>query len=911
MPTHAAEVLARRGPFTLMESTPQELSVRFELPEYSIEEIPQADGTIWHHVTAQGTHQLDHAGAPALPVFRTDLALPDGAEADIELVEAEYITISEIIPEPGAGPKLGTETEFPEPMPDNAIYEGTTPYPAEHLYLASHYQLRHTNGYGIIIAPFQYYPDRHELRVMTSATFIVRATGGAEATPQLDAQPDFAQLQRRTYLNTETLRSVKISSVGTLLIVYPSKWTSQIKTNLDNFITWKRQVGWNVRTVGYPADTGEGSEALKEYLQEQYDATAFTHLVLIGDYTLIPPYQHQGTDANGRNAQQASGTPSILYTLCASDVPYSFLDGTDDLLYQDAFLSRLPVSSFEHINSLLNRLRIFEQGTTLASQSNPDWLTTGIFMGSNKSSSTPTNPYYGIKDETLVAQAYTKLQEAGVITSATELYASKKPTASAVVEALNGGASTFYYLGHGSCTTFVTSDFSSTNASDLTNKLMLPFIIAPNCSSGNLEHGSELDKSTHSIGESTTVPSLTQALVDTQANTTIQAVIASTEVAFWTPPIVQLETFADLQTQWRSTDRLATNGAFATTSLNSAVEYCETFYDTYHSNYLNHYHALFEAWEMHLYGDASAVPRFGPLNPLNVSTRTIQETATVEITVTGFGDESPVANAAVCIEADDEYYSTRTDENGQATILLPSAEGSSITLRILDASAPLFESNIRFLPEDAVTANGATVSLFDNSTAVFTAILPNGANEKDYDFAWSSEPELEFSGEGRVVSLPLSAIYVLIWQGTPVTVICDVTEKSPGNTATCRTLHLQQGWNLVALSLVPDNESLEKLQEFTVWTLEPAGDAFVQAEEFSPHGIYWLYASAPQTLVLTGEATETPAPEEGGDWQPFGAYPSTTLENCAVWKWQDGQFLPQLDAQIEPGQGYFVQQKEN
>lgn len=902
-----------------MESTPQELRIRFELPEYSIEEVPQADGTIWHRVTAQGTHQLDYAGAPALPVFRTDLAFPDGTLIDIELIDVEYITITGILPEPGTGPKLVTETEFTEPTLDPAIYEGTAPYPAENLFLASHYQIRHTNGYGLAVAPFQYLPETQELRVMTAAILSIRADGQGLNPLELDPQPDFAALQKRTYLNGDFLRSAKAPIVGTLVLVYPSKWTNQIKTNLDNFVTWKRQIGWNVQTVGYPADTGEGSEALKEFLQAQYDATAFTHLVLLGDYTLIPPYQHQGKDKWGRNASEASGTTSILYTLCASDVPYAFLDGTDDLLYQDAFLSRLPVSTYAHINNLLNRLCIFEAGTTLANQSNPNWLTTGIFMGSNEASKDSSSPYYKVKDRTIVDNIRKNLKKDKVITASLSFYdgVTPKPTANAVLDALNTGASSFYYLGHGTCTEFVTSGFSSEDVEDLTTKLMLPYIIAPNCSSGNLEHfvvNEELNPGdvSHSYGEEIMLsPSLSEAFFDTQANTAVQAIIASTEVTFWTPPIVQLETFADLQAQWQSSDRLATSGAYATTSLNTAIEYCETFYDTYHSNYLNHYHALFEAWEMHLYGDASAVPRFGPLNPLNVSTRTIQETATVEITVTGFGDESPVANAAVCIEADDEYYSTRTDENGQATILLPSAEGSSITLRILDASAPLFESNIRFLPEDAVTANGATVSLFDNSTAVFTAILPNGANEKDYDFAWSSEPELEFSGEGRTVSLPLSAIYALIWQGTPVTVICDVTEKSPGNTATCRTLHLQQGWNLVALSLAPDNESIEKLQEFTAWTLEPAGDAFVQAEKFSPHGIYWLYASAPQTLVLTGEATETPAPEEGGDWQPFGAYPSTTLENCAVWKWQDGQFLPQPDSQIEPGQGYFVQQKEN
>jgi hypothetical protein len=835
--------------------------------------------------------------------------MPNGADVTIELVEAEYITINDITPEPGVGPCLTTVEELPEATPDSAIYEGTAPYPAESLCLASNYQIRHTNGYGIVVSPFQYLPDRHELRVMTSANFVVRAKGEAEAVPQLDAQPDFAQLQRRTYLNAETLRSVEISSIGTLVIVYPSKWTGQIQTSLDNFVEWKRQIGWTVQTIGYPADTGEGADALKEYLQTQYDATAFTHLVLIGDYNIIPPYQHQGTDEFGRNAEKASGNTPILYTLCASDIPYAFLDGTDDQLYQDAFLSRLPVSTFSHINNLLSRLRIIEQGTTLASQSNPNWLTTGIFMGSNDSSNT-SNPYYGIKDKTIVAQACAKLQEAGIIASATELYADKNtPIADDVIDALNAGASTFYYLGHGTCTSFITSGFASADIESLSNKLMLPYILAPNCSSGNLEHGSSRDVSTHTSGESTAGPCLVQALFDNQSNTTVQAVIASTEVTFWTPPIVQLETFADLQAQWNTAEHLATSGAYATGSLNTAVNYCETFYDNYHSNYLNHNHALFEAWEMHLYGDASAVPRFGPLNPLTVSTTTIRDTATVEITVTGFGDESPVPNAAVCIESDGEYYSTRTDANGEAAIQLPTASSNSVTLRVLDASAPLFQRNVSFLPEGAVIANGASVSVFDNSTVVFTAILPDGTSEEDYEYSWTSDPDLEFSGSGRTISVPRSLIYAYIWQGIPVAVTCTITEKPAEHTATRRTLHLQQGWNLVVLSLLPDTESLEKLNAFTAWTLNSTGNACVKAQEFFPHDIYWLYVPESQTLVLTGTPAETPPPQDDG-WRPYGAYPETQLADFDVWKWQGGQLVHQADSKIEPGYGYFIHSKK-
>lgn len=891
------------APFDLRESsTPDEIHVHFELPEYAIEEVAHADGSVWHRVTAHGTSQLNRPGAPALPVFRTDLALPRNAVAEIELVDAEYIVIHGIRPEPACGPQLGTSDGLPEPTPNAEIYGNLEPYPAEPLAIASHYQIRSTNGYGVVLAPFQYLPETQELRIATTVDFVIRATGDASGDATLDAQPDFAHLQRNTYLNAESLQAAETPTVGTLQIVYPSKWTAQIQTALNNFVTWKRQVGWSVHAVGYPADTGEGAAALKAYLQEQYDATAFTHLVLIGDYAAIPPYQHQGTDVAGRNAQQlAASNTAILYTLCASDVPYAFLDGTDDLLYQDALLSRLPVSSYAHLNSLLNRLRIFEQGTGLASQANPEWLTTGLFLADSQASSSSSNPYYGIKDETIVAQAADALRSAGVVTDATELYESAgTPTAEEVQAALDAGAALFYYLGHGTCTSFVTSDFSTDNAATLDNKLMLPYIVAPNCSSGNLEHGTDTDVSTHVSGETERDVCLAQALFDSQANTTVQALVAATEVAFWTPPIIQLQAFADLQAQWRTAERLATSGALATGSLNTAIRYCETFHDQYGSYYLTKHHARFEAWEMHLYGDASAVPRCGPLNPLTVTATTCRDDATVKVAVTGFGNNSPVPNAAVCVEADGEYYSTRTDAAGTATLRLPAVPATA-TLRVLDASAPRYERSLAFLSENAITVTGATVALTDSTTLVFTATLPEEADEEDYDYAWSSTPDLEFSGTGRTTTLALKDLSAYLWQSIPVAVTCTASPRG-------LQITLEKGWNLVAIALEPDARSQEILQGLAAARLDSEQHAYIHPNDLTAPGVYWLFAPSAQTLALTGTPAAIELPK-GTDWQTYGASAENILENCEVWLWNNHAFQPQPDAKILPNCGHWLREK--
>jgi hypothetical protein len=91
-------------------------------------------------------------------------------------------------------------------------------------------------------------------------------------------------------------------------------------------------------------------------------------------------------------------------------------------------------------------------------------------------------------------------------------------------------------------------------------------------------------------------------------------------------------------------------------------------------------------------------------------------------------------------------------------------------------------------------------------------------------------------------------------------------------------------------------------------TLDPLNHIYIKATGFTADGLYWLYATKAQRLLVTGEAADGPElPSLGGKvWQPYGAFPATTLEGYELWQWLEGTFRQTQSLQVEPGRGYFV-----
>ncbi|MBR6471975.1 MAG: hypothetical protein IKS83_09280, partial [Victivallales bacterium] len=140
----------------------------------------------------------------------------------------------------------------------------------------------------------------------------------------------------------------------------------------------------------------------------------------------------------------------------------------------------------------------------------------------------------------------------------------------------------------------------------------------------------------------------------------------------------------------------------------------------------------------------------------------------------------------------------------------------------------------------------------------------------------------------------------------------DVTGDVSVSPVVTLELTLAPGWNAVVLSLTPDEASVAKLRNFPAMALDPLNHTYIQTTEFTADGLYWLYATKAQRVLVTGEAGDGPMlPTAGGMvWQPYGTFPATKLEGFELWQWLEGAFRRIKPPQTEPGCGYFIKLKQ-
>ena len=226
--------------------------------------------------------------------------------------------------------------------------------------------------------------------------------------------------------------------------------------------------------------------------------------------------------------------------------------------------------------------------------------------------------------------------------------------------------------------------------------------------------------------------------------------------------------------------------------------------------------------------------------------------------------------------------------------VLPSITGLKAPMQLhIDESAILWTITVAGCSADkARAARGQTVSL--------AAVLPEGEDEADYDFEWQSQPTVDFAAAGAAASFEMP--------GEPISVTCAATRKTPTNTDTCRILYLKEGWNLVVLSLMPDEASIAQLRKYPAMTLDTTNQTYIQVQDFSAENLYWIYSSETETepLIVTGEPAEQSMPQDSHVWAPYGTYPETLLEGYEIIQWLEGSFQHLPMPQLLPGHGYFL-----
>ncbi|MDP6529716.1 MAG: C25 family cysteine peptidase [Gemmatimonadota bacterium] len=457
---YTTEMLPESHAIQLESSGVLSTVVTFRTGSFQIQDI-QVHGETYGIIHWDGGVRLQETGLPAVPGFRESLVIPDDAAVTATIVASEFVDFPGVRIAPSKGPITRDVMPSDVPWEFGASYEEDAFFPGDLARLRDPYIMRDVRGVVIEVDPFQWNPVTGTLRVYSSITVEVKATGPGHVNVLAD-RPDkrveeFEKIYRRHFLNYEEfLRYTPVGETGSMLIITYDAFASSMQPLVD----WRNRMGIPTTLVTLSAAGGSAS-GVQSYVQNFYNTDGMAYLLLVGDGPQMPYLTNGGA---------------------AADPRLTLLAGGDN--YPDAFVGRISAQNAAQVDLQVQK--------TVEYESQPDpagtWYEKATGIASSEGQGYGDN---GEADWRHIRNIRTDLL-GFTYTHVDEFYdgsrgggdASGSPSRAMLSSAFNEGRSFINYAGHGTETQWVTSGFSSSNVNALTNHDMLPCIINVGCVNG-------------------------------------------------------------------------------------------------------------------------------------------------------------------------------------------------------------------------------------------------------------------------------------------------------------------------------------------------------------------------------------------------------------------------------------------
>jgi hypothetical protein len=444
---------------TVVSSSPTETELRFTMDGFSQTAVTTPNGTAFIMSSTKLTRILE-AGAPDLGKMAFSLAIPDHASMVVDEINSSYELYQNIEVAPCKGNLYRNTDPSTVAYTYGTAYSQNQFYPGNLVQLQQPYIVRDLRGQTAWIFPFQYNPVTKELRVYSEIHFRIKADGVSNnnalsrPVPFTKADPSYAGIYRKLFLNNSTLQYTPLEEDGNMLVICYDAFMPAMQP----FVDWKNRMGLYTEMVAF-STVGTSAADLKTYIENYYNTNGLTFVLLVGDGTQIPV----------GSTQYGESDPSLGY-----------ITGNDS--YAEVFVGRFSAETISEVQTQVER--------TIAYESNPnpagEWYHKAVCIGSDQGPGDDNEMDYE-------HERNMRTDEMGyTFTDVDELYdgseggadATGDPDPSDVVNSLNDGRSVVTYTGHGSCGSFGTTSFSTNDVPGLTNSEMLPYVWAVACVNG-------------------------------------------------------------------------------------------------------------------------------------------------------------------------------------------------------------------------------------------------------------------------------------------------------------------------------------------------------------------------------------------------------------------------------------------
>lgn len=433
--------------------------VACEIQSYSFSrvETPRGLSLVVHSPGAQAMLQQ---GAPDLPFISFSLAIPDmGAwEAVVDYGDSEIVENIEIAPSKGSLMRNIDPAQVPY-IYGNA-YQTDAFWPEVPVDAASDpFILRDFRGVSVFVYPFRYNPVTRQLQVYNNITIHLRRAVNKLPVNEFarnrmpeSIDGDFMKLYNGFFVNLHQnplkYTALEEGTPGKILILAKDIFMAE----MADYIHWKTEKGHEVQMLDI-AEVGTTANAIKTWLQNYYNETGFTYLLLVGD---------------------AQHIPSMVVSSADSDNAYAYVAGSDG--YADYFVGRFSGESTNDIATQVQRVVNYEKNMLVTDT----WL--GNALGSASNEGAGIGHDGGESDVQHLNNIRTRLEDYGYTVS----HVNQDGGSNALIStALNLGQGLVNYIGHGSDISWGNTNYSSTQVNQLLNENKLPFIFSVACVNGN------------------------------------------------------------------------------------------------------------------------------------------------------------------------------------------------------------------------------------------------------------------------------------------------------------------------------------------------------------------------------------------------------------------------------------------
>jgi gingipain R len=622
--------LKSKDGFTIIKSDEKSITIEYSFAGLNKQSI-EIDGKVYQKLSSQNCVPVLNTGFPQVLRAFTSIALPNNADAKIEVVSKEFSEIQNISITPSKGSLKRNINPLDIPYSFGSIYQQNKFYPEQITEVSSVYNLRNQKGVSLSVFPVQVNAVTNTIKVYSKIIFKISyvSKNGSKLSllaPVFNSNEEKNMLTNR-FINLASIVSnqkaayTPINEFGSMLVIYHPPFANNIQPLAD----WKNQKGISTEMFS-TVITGTNYVSVKNFIQSYYTSHPnLLYVLLVGDHEQINAY----------NAGMAGSETKW------SDCTYGLLTGND--YYPELMVGRFSSNNPTEINTMVNRTLEYEKNPLAGS-----WYSNGIGIGSDEGAGIGDD---GEADWQHMRGIGTKLLATGNYSLFNEFFdgsqggndATGNPNPTMVSNAVDLGASIFMYCGHGDQNSCVTSNYDINDITAGSNYGKYPFSIQVACNNGTFIGGTCFSEAfTRASGSGTLGPKGAIAS------------IGSSILMAWAEPMQTQDEIGDIiSNQYPTNVKFTLGGLF----YNSQMSMLDAYPTTTGQE-------VMETWVM--FGDPSCMLR--TVNPTSITATHLN---CIDATASSFSLTSSFANNTyACISQNNQIIGSSSISNSITTIAL-------------------------------------------------------------------------------------------------------------------------------------------------------------------------------------------------------------------------------------------------